>query len=453
MLGVWAGSGGNDSTQSLEVAEYSDNEELTKAAPGGEAQVFIPMPYDKPAINTPPAHAVVASLLTSSEALESPGVGDTAEAGVFSVNVEMGKGDTFISLMSEAGVSYGDAHEVSQVLKKVLDLRGLRPGQKMEVQFEQRAGEEENFFQALKVDQPDNYILVKRDEEKGFVANEIEKQLAKKAYRAGGKIDSSLFQLASDAGIPTSIVMEAIRAYSYDVDFQRDIQPGASFEVMYDIVYDDQGNKVREGDLLFARLVMDKDELKIYRYTPSKDEPGYYHADGTSIRKALLRTPVNGARMSSGFGMRRHPVLGYSKMHKGIDFAAPTGTPIYAAGDGVIEKIGRYGSYGKYVRLRHNDKYSTAYAHMSRFANGMKQGRRVKQGQVIGYVGTTGRSTGPHLHYETLVYGKHINPMNIKMTSGKKLAGAELKAFESTKTDIEARLASLPMETLLASRE
>jgi murein DD-endopeptidase MepM/ murein hydrolase activator NlpD len=245
-------------------------------------------------------------------------------------------------------------------------------------------------------------------------------------------------------------MMEAIKAYSYDVDFQRDIRNGNNFEVVYETYVDDKGQFVREGDMLFASLLVNGEELKIFRFTTPDGDTDYYTEDGHSVKKALLRTPINGARISSGFGMRRHPVLGYSRMHKGVDFAAPRGTPVYAAGDGTIDMIGRRGGYGNYVRIRHNPEYSTAYAHLYKFANGMKRGRHVKQGQVIAYSGSTGVSTGPHLHYEVLIAGRQVNPNKVKMTPGRKLDKRELATFNDAKKKMIALRSSLPLRSQVA---
>ena len=192
----------------------------------------------------------------------------------------------------------------------------------------------------------------------------------------------------------------------------------------------EDGRSARIGDILFAKMNVANKDVAIYRYKDSSGTIGYYTADGKSTRKSLMRTPVDGARMSSGFGLRRHPILGYTKMHKGMDFAAPTGTPIYAAGDGTVEYAGRFGAYGNYVRIRHNTTMKTAYAHMKKFASGVRQGARVKQGQVIGYVGTTGRSTGAHLHYEVIMNGNQVNPSNIKTAQANVLKGRALEKFK-----------------------
>jgi murein DD-endopeptidase MepM/ murein hydrolase activator NlpD len=232
------------------------------------------------------------------------------------------------------------------------------------------------------------------------------------------------------------MVSELIKPFSYDVDFQRDIQPGDRFEVLYERMVDEQGRAIRNGDVLAATLVVGGRSLTLYRF-----DDDWFDPNGKSVRKALLQTPIEGARLTSGFGARRHPLLGYTKMHKGVDFGAPTGTPIMAAGDGVVEKADWFSSYGKYVRIRHNGTYSTAYAHMSRI--NVRAGQKVKQGQVIGAVGTTGRSTGPHLHYEVLVNNKQVNPKSIKLPVGRTLAAAELKKFRQTVAQVEKQVASL----------
>ena len=199
---------------------------------------------------------------------------------------------------------------------------------------------------------------------------------------------------------------------------------------MFERFYDDEGNTVRTGDLLFVSLESSRGSREFYQFmAPGDSRPDWYDADGKSARRFLMKTPINGARLSSGFGMRRHPILGYSRMHRGTDFAAPTGTPILAAGDGVVERAGPFSSFGNYVRIRHANGYETAYAHMSRFARGMRAGARVRQGQIIGYVGTTGRSTGPHLHYEVLRRGQQVNPMSLRVANGRNLTGRALELF------------------------
>jgi murein DD-endopeptidase MepM/ murein hydrolase activator NlpD len=233
-----------------------------------------------------------------------------------------------------------------------------------------------------------------------------------------------------------------IRAYSYDVDFQRDIQPGDEFQVMYEKYFTGDGAAARDGDILYAALTLGGKQMELYRYKTRDGIVDYFNRRGESIRKALLRTPIDGARVSSKFGVRLHPIQGFSKMHTGIDFAAPVRTPIYAAGNGVIEEIGPKNGYGNYVRVKHNQQIETAYAHLSKFGEGIRRGGRVQQGDIIGYVGTTGRSTGPHLHYEVLRGGRQINPMSVDLPTGVALEGRELVAFKHHVEETDLQFAS-----------
>ena len=248
------------------------------------------------------------------------------------------------------------------------------------------------------------------------------------------------------------MLAEIIRIYSWDVDFQREIQSGDRFEVAYERFVDDEGDVVRHGEVIFARLNLSGDLNALYRFESRPGSVDYFDEKGRSAKRPLLRTPIDGARLSSRFGKRRHPVLGYTRMHRGVDFAAATGTPIYAAGDGVVSYRGRKGGYGNYIRLRHSAGYNTAYAHMSRFKKGIALGSRVRQGQVIGFVGTTGRSTGPHLHYEILSNGRQVNPLTVKMPSGTRLGKKELAKFQSKRANIDALVAGLQKETLITQR-
>jgi murein DD-endopeptidase MepM/ murein hydrolase activator NlpD len=270
---------------------------------------------------------------------------------------------------------------------------------------------------------------------------------------AAGDIDLSLYAAAESARVPARVIVDLIRLYSFDVDFQRDIHAGDRFEVYYEVLRSD-GRQVQTGEILYARLTVGGRELPLYRFRHRDGDVEYYNDKGESARKALMKTPIDGARLSSGFGLRRHPILGYTKMHRGIDFAAPTGTPIMAAGDGQVELAGWNGAYGRYVRVRHNSEFRTAYAHMTRIAKSVRAGRRVKQGDIIGYVGTTGRSTGPHLHYEVLRGSKQVNPMGLKLPTGRTLSGAERTAFQKFKTTVETDyVAALPAPMRLARSE
>jgi murein DD-endopeptidase MepM/ murein hydrolase activator NlpD len=258
-------------------------------------------------------------------------------------------------------------------------------------------------------------------------------------FKVNGSIKSSLYLSAIKAGVPNPVLMELIRIYSWDVDFQRGINNGDRFEVLFEKLFTEDGKFARYGKVLYGNLILQGKSNSLYRYKTTEGLIDYFDAKGQSARKALMRTPINGARLSSGFGKRRHPILGYTKFHRGIDFAAPRGTPIYAAGSGTVVNIGRNGAYGKYIRIRHGAGFETAYAHLSRFNRKKRRGTRVKQGEIIGFVGSTGRSTGPHLHFEILKNRRQINPLKLKLPSGKKLSGKELKLFHSFRVKLDQR--------------
>lgn len=371
----------------------------------------------------------------------------------FNRTIRVGKGDTLMELLVGAGVPRGEAHEAITALKELYDPRKLKPGQDLTLTFA-AAGPGGGRISGMSL--PVRYdleVAVARDGNGGFVATRVERELERKPVWAGHVIRSSLFEAGLAAGVPAAVMIDLIRAYSYEVDFQRDIRKGDRFEVMFERLYDSDRGLAYTGNLLYAALTLGRTTLKIYRHQPAGGEADYFNGRGESVRKDLLRTPIDGARISSSYGKRKHPILGYTKMHRGVDFAAPKGTPIYAAGDGVIVALGRNEASGKYVRIRHNSQYTTAYGHLSRYAKGMESGRRVKQGEVIGYVGSTGRSTGPHLHYEVSYQGSQINPMNLKLPAGYKLEGEELKAFQEARAQTERRLLALSAATRLASGE
>ena len=246
----------------------------------------------------------------------------------------------------------------------------------------------------------------------------------------------SLYKSASNEKIPANIIIEFARIYGFQVDFQRDIRKQDSFQIMYEVFLDDKKNIIETGNIIYANLKLSGEDNSLY-YFDSKKSEGHYDKNGKSIQKALMKTPINGARLSSSFGMRKHPIDGFNKMHRGTDFAAPMGTPIMASGDGIIKKAGWCGGGGNCVVIKHNSTYQTVYAHMSKFAKSIRKGVRVKQGQVIGYVGSTGKSTGPHLHYEVIVNGKKINSQTLKLPSGKVLKGEERKIFETKKIKLD----------------
>jgi len=357
--------------------------------------------------------------------------------------VQVQRGDTLITVLVNAGVSHDDAYGAIEALQDLFAPKDLRPGQEIALTFtapeKQHQGPIDFQLVSLSL-QPsvERDLQVRRALDGGFTAFAIDRPLTHRNVAVRGEINSSLFEATEKAGVPVAVITAAIKAFSYDVDFQRDIQPGDTFEFVFDRLDDEDGHLAKPGDLLYASLTLSGKTYELYRYEMSDGFVDYFNPKGESVRKALLRTPIDGARITSGYGMRNHPILGYSKMHKGVDFGAPTGTPIFAAGDGVITRIGPFSAYGNYIQLKHNATYATAYAHISRFAKGLHVGSRVHQGDVIAYVGATGRATGPHLHFEVLVNGSQVNPTSVKLPSGSKLAGADLKKFKSAMSDMIA---------------
>lgn len=348
--------------------------------------------------------------------------------------VKIGSGDTLTGVLSRAGLSNDEAYQVVAAVRKHVNPRSLKPGQTLNIKFDPASPGKDNDsgFQFASLNMavdPLRTVSVARDDEDSYEVKMHEKATQKHLYAQEATVQNSLFGSAAKAGIPAAVISEAIRVYSWDIDFQRDIRQGDKIQVMYEQYETEDGVKIKTGNIVYAKLVMGDQEVPIYRYEMKDGRVDYFQPNGRSIRKTLMKTPVDGARVSSGYGFRRHPILGYNKMHKGVDFAASTGTPIYAAGDGVVQKAGRANGYGNYVRIRHNSELSTAYGHMSRIA--VKAGTRVRQGQVIGYVGMTGAATGPHLHYEVLVRNAQVNPRGLNLPTGEILAGNELKLFQA----------------------
>ena len=374
------------------------------------------------------------------------------------VPLRAGRGDTLAGMLTGAGVSAADAEGAISALSKHFNPRRIKRGQTVAVLFtppamgspEANRPEPGKFLGLVVEPGYDTAIRVEKTAEGAFSAAKTKKTLTQDLARAEGVIRTSLYVAGRQAGIPRRVLAELIRAYSWDVDFQRDIRAGDRFEVMYERFFDGQGRLVYSGPILFAALTLSGKRHPIYPHATKDGDGDYFDDKGQSARKALMRTPIDGARLSSGFGRRRHPILGYTKLHRGVDFAAPRGTPIYAAGNGVVVRSGRNGAYGKYVRIRHNSRYSTAYAHMRAINRSARRGKRVKQGQIIGYVGSTGRSTGPHLHYEILAGGVRTNPMKIKMPSGRKLKGEALEDFQVARAIIDGKFAALETETKVA---
>jgi len=368
-------------------------------------------------------------------------------------HVKVGAGDTLGDVLARAGVDAAEATQAIEALRDVFNPRALKAGQKVKVTFEKSPhGFGHGGFQMVSLNaDPIRVVGAQRDAKGGFGAIETMRQVSKQVAHNSGQIKSSLFESAQNAGVPVQIIMAMIKALSYDVDFQRDIQSGDEFTVVYEGFYDTKGKLVRHGEMLYAAVNLSGNPIAMYRFDNGQGTVEYFNEKGESVKKALLKTPVDGAKITSGFGMRNHPILGYSKMHKGIDFGVPTGTPIQAAGDGTVEIAGFNGSYGNYVRLRHGSGFGTAYAHMSRIAAGIAPGKRVGQGQIIGFVGTTGRSTGAHLHYEVLRGKDQINPLSVKMPTTTKLAGRDLDRFKTVKRDTDVLMVKIPPSTRLAA--
>jgi len=369
-------------------------------------------------------------------------------AGSDYLSVIVRKGHSFSDTLAEAGIDRSEAQKINESIRRVINLKSLGAGQEILVAFGEDGSRRGSNFRlaSLKISAPEHDIEVMRDDGGNFITRSTQKKLTQRPVKASFKIIGSLYQSGISAGISPNIMLEIIRAYSYDVDFQRDIKSGDDLTVLYGASFNPQGRKVHDGNVIYAALNTGGKELKIYRHIDKSGDVGYFTVDGQSVKKSLLRTPVNGAHITSRFGFRMHPLLGFSRMHQGIDFGAPAGTPIFASGSGVIEEMGPKGGYGKYMKVRHNSDYASAYAHISRFASGMRPGRKVKQGEIIAYVGSTGLATGPHLHYEIIFKGEKVNPLSVKSTPGVKLAGAELKTFRKETQALDSMLAALPQQ-------
>jgi len=366
--------------------------------------------------------------------------------------VHIEKGATLMQILVDAGVGRAEAHDAVNALRSVYDPRRLRAGQAVTlIQLAELSTGNPSGLVGMRIDKTfDREAGIGRLADGSFGSFEIEKKLESRQARGKGTIRSSLFGDGVDSGVPPPVMIELIQLFSYDVDFQREIQEGDGFDLVFERMVAHDGTVVHDGAIRFAELTLGGKPIRLYRFEKRNGEVDYFDPTGQSARKALLRTPIDGARISSGYGMRRHPILGYSKMHRGVDFAAPTGTPIRAAGNGRIDYAGARGTYGNYIRIQHNSNIATAYAHMSRLAGGMSKGTRVKQGQIIGYVGTTGRSTGPHLHYEVLRDNRQINPKELRLPSGEQLRGAELERFKRVRDAIEQERDSIPLPSQVA---
>jgi len=347
--------------------------------------------------------------------------------------VKVAKGDTLVDLLvNKAKVSMKDAFEAVEALKTLYDPRNIAPGNEITVFFHKSPEPDTNAFSGIQIDKDIvNSVTVKKIEDGEYKARQSVKNIYNVMQGYKGTINNSLYVDAKNAGIPEYIIADLIKMYSWNVDFQREITKGSKFEVLFEECKTDDGKTVTSrAKIVYAKLILNNEELPLYRFEDKDGFVDYFDDTGKSAKKVLMKTPINGARLSSGYGMRKHPVLGFSKMHKGVDFAAPIGTPVYASGDGIIEKIEKWSTYGNYIRVGHRNGLKTAYAHLKGFKSGLHKGSRVRQGEVIAYLGNTGRTTGPHLHYEVVLNNKQINPSSLKLPTGISLKGKELQKFK-----------------------
>jgi murein DD-endopeptidase MepM/ murein hydrolase activator NlpD len=348
--------------------------------------------------------------------------------------------DTIEKILKEFKIKNDDIKEISIQLKKK-KLANIYSGKRLNLIIK-KLEDGSNTIVSLLYPINNTTSVEVRKSQNNFEVKENILQLHKKEVVVKNIIKNNLYNSAIDSGIEPNIIIEFARIFGFEVDFQRDIRNGDWFEILYER-FEDDNNKVREtGKIIYASMFVNGEEINLYNFKFNKLED-FYDIKGKSITKSLMKTPINGARLSSSFGMRKHPILGYNKMHRGTDFAAPSGTPIMASGSGTVTRARWCGGGGNCVKIKHNSTYETIYAHMKAFAKGIKEGRKVKQGQIIGYVGSTGLSTGPHLHYEVLVNGKKVNSQRLKLPSGKILSGEERNQFELDRIKIDLKLASL----------
>ena len=347
---------------------------------------------------------------------------------------EIDVGETFDKILEEYSVEKSEIIQIKKELRKKINLDKLNVDQKFQFTIDQSSSLIKEFI--FQVSNTEKIFLTREKETNKFDQKIVVTKLNKDIIYSESIIVDSLYKSATNKKIPANIIIEFARIYGFQIDFQRDIRKKDSFQIMFEVFLDDKKNIIETGNILYANLKLSGEDNSLY-YFDSKENKGHYDNSGKSVQKALMKTPINGARLSSSFGMRKHPIDGFNKMHRGTDFAAPMGTPIMASGDGVIKKAGWCGGGGNCVVIKHNSTYQTVYAHMSKFAKGIRKGTRVKQGQTIGYVGSTGKSTGPHLHYEVIVNGKRINSQTLKLPSGKTLKGSERKIFETKRIKLD----------------
>tara|TARA_B100001057_G_scaffold499027_1_gene608074 strand:- start:629 stop:1951 length:1323 start_codon:yes stop_codon:yes gene_type:complete len=350
------------------------------------------------------------------------------------INHKVANGETFDNILNLYLVKDQEIEEIKKQLSNKINLNKLNVNHKIKFTLDQSNNLIKDF--TFQVSNKEKIYLKRNVENNKFNQKILVTKLKKNTIYKENAILQSLYKSAKDQKIPASIIVEFARIYGFQVDFQRDIRKRDTFQIMYEAFKDDNGKIIETGEILFANLKLSGVNNSLYFFN-EEGSKGHYDKSGKSVKKALMKTPINGARLSSPFGMRKHPIDGFNKMHKGTDFAAPMGTPIMASGDGIIKKAGWCGGGGNCIVIKHNSTYQTVYAHMSKFAKGVRNGIRVRQSQIIGYVGSTGKSTGPHLHYEVIVNGKKINSQKLKLPSGKILKGDTRKKFETVKIKLD----------------
>ena len=354
------------------------------------------------------------------------------------VNYEIKKGDTIQKILQRYKVQNSEIQTIINQYKKYSNPNQLLVGNKIDITIEEKSSTNNNFV--VKFSAPitkSTTIAITRDEENRIVSKKIITKLYKKKTLSENIIKKNLYLAAIKSKISPDTIIEFARIFGFEIDFQRDIRKNDYFKIVHEKYFDENGKFIKSGSILYAHMSVNGREITLYKFGED-NEYGYFDVNGKSVEKALMKTPINGARLSSPFGMRKHPILGFTKLHGGTDFAAPEGTPIVASGSGTIVRAKWCGGGGNCIKIKHNSTYQTIYAHMKNFSKGMKVGKKVKQGQIIGYVGSTGMSTGPHLHYEVIINGKKANSQKLKLPSGKVLKGNERTEFEihRIKTDV-----------------
>ena len=351
------------------------------------------------------------------------------------IDHKISSGETFDKILNNYSIPNEEINQIKSKLNSDYDINNLKPNLEIKITIDQSNNKKITSF-LFPVSRTEKIQLTRNLDNNLFEKKIIITNLNKKIVFKEGKITQSLYKTAIDLKVQPNVIIEFARIYGFQVDFQRDIRKNDNFQIMYEVFEDDDGKIFETGNIIFADLKLSGKNNALY-YFEKKGSEGHYDENGKSVEKALMKTPINGARLSSAFGMRKHPIDGFNKMHRGTDFAAPMGTPIMASGSGLITRARWCGGGGNCIKIKHNSTYETIYAHMKNFARGIKEGIRVKQGQIIGYVGSTGKSTGPHLHYEVVVNGKKVNSQKLKLPSGKTLKGKEREIFEVEKIKLD----------------